>query len=105
MKTQKQNTKTNLNSYLHIFALPWCCVIPVTFALFGLAGGALGTFLSQFTPIFLVLSIILIGYSNYSVWVLKQGPIQTKVWVIAITIFAIFTWTWSIVFVMKWVRF
>jgi len=92
-------------NYFHVFALPWCCVLPIGVAFFGLAGGALGAFLSQLTPVFLVLSIILIGYANYNVWVLKHGPIQTRVWVILITVFSILLWLWSIIFVMKWITF
>jgi hypothetical protein len=95
----------SIKNYLNIFALPWCCILPISVAAFGLAGGALGAFLSQFTSIFLVLSVILIGYSNYKVWIIKQGLFQTKVWVVAITIFAVATWLWSIIFVMKWIKF
>jgi hypothetical protein len=97
--------KEDLKSYLHVFALPWCCVLPVTLSLFGLAGGALGAFLLQLTPTFLTLSVVLIGYSNYRVWILKHGPSQTRVWVALITLFAILTWLWSIIFVMKWITF
>jgi hypothetical protein len=94
-----------IKDYFHIFALPWCCMLPVSVAAFGLAGGALASFLSQFTPLFLAISVILIGYANFRVWILKHGPTQTKVWVIAITAFSILTWAWSIIFVMKWISF
>jgi len=99
---EKRQHKTGFKKYLHIFALPWCCVIPIGLAFLGFTGGALGTFLSKFTPYFLVLSILLISYANYTVWFV-HGAKRSRIWVIVITIFAILAWLWSIIFVMRWI--
>jgi len=91
-----------LKNYFSIIAVPWCCILPIGVALFGLAGGALGTFLSKLTPYFLVISITLIGYSNYNVWFGDFKTLKHGIYVTIITLIAIILWTWSIVYRMRW---
>ena len=91
--------------FIHVFAVPWCCILPIALAIFGLAGGTVGIFLSRFTPFFLIISIILIGYANYNVWFGGFRSIQHRVWVVLITILAVLAWLWSLIFVMGWIKF
>jgi len=97
--------KEKLRNFIHIFAVPWCCILPLALAVFGLAGGTLGVFLSKFTPFFLIISIALISYANYNVWFGKFTSIQHRVWVSLITILAVLAWLWSLIFVMEWIKF
>ena len=85
----------NRGRFVHLFALPWCCILPIAVAVFGFAGGTLGIFLSKFTPYFLTISIALIGYSNYNVWFGKFRSFQHRFWVVIITIISILAWLWS----------
>ena len=91
----KENKKKGWKNYFHIFALPWCCILPIAVAFFGLAGGALGSFLSKFTPYLLIISILLITYANYNVWVGSFKTTKHRIYVSLITIFAIILWIWS----------
>ena len=105
MVKEEKNKKKSFVNFIHIFALPWCCIFPIAVAFFGLAGGTLGTFLSRFTPFFLIISITLISYANYNVWFGKFRSVQHRIWVVLITILTILAWLWSITFVMKWISF
>ena len=87
--------KEKLENFIHIFAVPWCCILPLALALFGLAGGTVGIFLSKFTPLFLIISIVLIGYANYNVWFGKFKTLKHRIYVSLITIVAIALWIWS----------
>ena len=87
--------KEKLENFIHIFAVPWCCILPLALALFGLAGGTVGIFLSKFTPLFLIISIVLIGYANYNVWFGKFKTLKHRIYVSLITIIAIVLWIWS----------
>lgn len=97
--------KEKLRNFIHIFAVPWCCILPIALAVFGLAGGTVGIFLLKFTPFFLIISIALIGYANYNVWFGGFTSIQHRVWVVLITILAVLAWLWSLIFVMEWIKF
>ena len=97
------NKKGRFAPFMNMFALPWCCIFPIAVAALGLAGGTIGVLLSQFTQYFLVISIALIGYSNYNVWFGRFRSTRHKVWVSLITGFSIVAWLWSIIFVMKWI--
>ena len=87
--------KEKLRNFIHIFAVPWCCILPLALAFFGLAGGTIGIFLSKFTPLFLTISIILIGYANYNVWFGRFKTLKHRIYVSLITIVAIVLWIWS----------
>ena len=87
--------KEKIKNFIHIFAVPWCCILPLALALFGLAGGTVGIFLSKFTPLFLIISIVLIGYANYNVWFGKFKTLKHRIYVSLITIVAIALWIWS----------
>ena len=87
--------KEKLENFIHIFAVPWCCILPLALALFGLAGGTVGIFLSKFTPLFLIISIVLIGYANYNVWFGKFKTLKHRIYVSLITIVAIVLWIWA----------
>ena len=92
--------KEKLRNFIHIFAVPWCCILPISAAFFGLAGGALGIFLSKLTPYFLILSVLLIGYANYNVWLGNYKTVKHRIYVSVITLISIVLWIWSIFFVM-----
>ena len=95
--------KEKVKYYLHAFALPWCCILPIAAALLGVGGGALAAIIAPFTPFFLTISVIFIGYANYNVWFGKFRKSEVhKFWVVAITIFAILSWTYTAVFIMRW---
>ncbi|MCH8945955.1 MAG: hypothetical protein IIA85_03465 [Nanoarchaeota archaeon] len=91
----KEDKKKSLVNYIHIFAVPWCCILPIAIAVFGLAGGGLGIFLSRFTPLFLALSILLIGYANYNVWLGRYRTTNHRIYVSLITLISIALWLWS----------
>ena len=89
--------------FMNAFALPWCCILPIAVAAFGLAGGTIGVFLAPLTPYLLIISMGLIGYSNYNVWFGRFRSTRHKVWVTLITTFSVVAWLWSIIVVMKWI--
>ena len=95
MVKEEKNEEKSFVNFIHIFALPWCCILPITVAFFGLAGGALGAFLSKITPYFLIISIVLISYANYNVWVGDFKTIKHRIYVSLITIVTIILWIWS----------
>ena len=96
----KKGKKKSFVNYIHIFAVPWCCILPIAVAFFGLAGGALGIFLSKLTPYFFILSVLLIGYANYNVWIGNYKTVKHRVYISVITLISIALWIWSIFFVM-----
>jgi len=98
----KEIKKKSFRNFIHIFALPWCCIFPIAVAFFGLAGGAIGVFLSRFTPFFLAISIILISYANYNVWFGRFRSIQHRIYVSVITLISIILWLWSF-YRMGWI--
>ena len=100
----KRSKKKGIKNYLHAFALPWCCILPIAAASLGAGSGALAALIAPFTPIFLAISIVLIGYANYNVWFGKfRKSERHKIWVFFITIFATLAWLWSAIFVMRWI--
>jgi len=96
--------KEKLKNFIHIFAVPWCCILPLALVFFGLASGTAGIFLSKLTPLFLTISIILIGYANYNVWFGKFKTLKHRIYVSLITIVAIVLWIWSFLR-MGWIQF
>lgn len=98
----KKQIKKSYVNYFHIFAVPWCCILPVAVAFFGFAGGALGAFLMKLTPYLLGISILLIGFANYNVWLGKFRTINHRVYVSLITLLSIGLWIWSF-FRMDWI--
>ena len=79
-----------------LFAVPWCCVLPVIISFFGLGSVAIGSFLMQLLPLFILISVVLMSYANYNVYfsshkIAKHG----KIWVGINTIIAILLWVWS----------
>jgi len=97
--------KEKLRNFIHIFALPWCCIFPIAAAFFGLAGGALGVFLMKLNPLFFILSVLLIGFANYSVWFGGYKTTKHRIYVSLITLISIALWTWSIFIRMGWETF
>ena len=91
----KGNKKKSFVNYVQIFAVPWCCILPIAVAVFGLAGGGLGIFLSRFTPLFLALSVLLIGFANYNVWFGSYKTVNHRIYVSLITLISIALWIWS----------
>ena len=91
----RKNKKKTFSDYMQLFAVPWCCIFPIAAAFFGLAGGGLGIFLSRFTPLFLALSILLIGFANYNVWLGNYKTINHRIYVSVITLISVALWIWS----------
>jgi len=100
-----KNKEKSFKNYLNYFAIPWCCIFPIAAAFFGLAGGALGIFLSKLTPLFFILSVLLIGYANYNVWLGNYRTVNHRIHVSIITLISIVLWIWSIFFRMGWGNF
>ena len=100
-----QSKKKSFVNYMHIFAVPWCCILPIAVALFGLTSGALGLFLSKLTPLFFILSVLLIGFANYNVWIGRYRTINHRIYVFIITLISAALWIWSIFFRMGWENF
>lgn len=92
---KKEDKKKIWKNYFSVLALPWCCILPILVALFGLTSGTLGIYLSNLTPYFLIISILLITYSNYNVWFGKFKTINHRIYVSLITIISILLWIWS----------
>ncbi len=63
-------------------ALPWCCIAPAAFAVSGVAMAGIGTALQSAIPVFLVLSVGLLGRSLYLALVKRQGPMRVRVMVL-----------------------
>ncbi len=59
-------------------ALPWCCIAPAAFAVSGVAMAGVGTALQSAIPVFLVLSVGLLGRSLYLALVKRRGPIRVR---------------------------
>ena len=55
-------------------ALPWCCIAPAAFALAGVAMAGGGTALAQATPLFLIVSVGLLGRALFLSLVRRRGP-------------------------------
>lgn len=63
-------------------ALPWCCILPATLALLGLAGaGAAQVVAGGLMPYLLGLSALLLGRAHYLIHVRKQGA-QWARWIV-----------------------
>lgn len=79
-------------------ALPWCCIAPAAFALFGVATAGIGAGLKWAVPVFLVLSVGLLGRSLYLALVKSQGPTWVRAVVLgsasAITLVWAFRFGW-----------
>jgi surface polysaccharide O-acyltransferase-like enzyme len=76
-----------------IFVLPWCCILPAGFAVLGLAGTAvLKTTLMEFAPLFLMISVGLLGWSNYLIHIKKQGNRASRVVVCLSTLLTASIW-------------
>jgi len=101
VKEEKNENKSFVN-FIYIFAVPWCCILPIAVAFFGLVGGTLGIFLSKLTPLFLALSVLLIGYANYNVWLGRYKTINHRIYVSVITLISITLWLWSF-YRMGWI--
>lgn len=78
-----------------IFALPWCCVVPIAVSFLGVGSATVANALRQFTPLFIALSVGLIGWSNYSVWLGGHRTKRAKIWVGTTTTIALLLWVWS----------
>ena len=105
MVKENQSKKKSFVNYMQIFAVPWCCILPIAAALFGLTSGTLGLFLSKLTPLFFILSVLLIGFANYNVWFGNYKTRNHRVYVSIITLTSIALWIWSIFFRMGWENF
>ena len=101
----RKNKKKTFSDYMQFLAVPWCCIFPIAAAFFGLAGGAFGIFLSKLTPLFFILSVLLIGYANYNVWFGSYRTVNHRIHVSIITLISIALWIWSIFFRMGWESF
>ncbi len=66
-------------------ALPWCCIAPAAFAVSCVAMAGIGTALQSAVPVFLVLSVGLLGRSLYLALVKRQGPMWVRVVVLLST--------------------
>ncbi len=86
-------------SFYSFFALPWCCIVPISISWLGAGSAFLATLLRPITPFLLAASIILIGYSHYRTWTKSHRSKKQIVWLSISTIIAITLWSWSI-FVM-----
>ncbi len=65
----KQNSLTG-----GLFSLPWCCIVPASFSLMGLAGVAVSTSLmKELAPFLLFIGLFFIGRAHVLIYVKKQG--------------------------------
>ena len=79
-------------------ALPWCCIAPAAFAVSGVATAGIGAELRTAMPVFLVLSVGLLGRSLYLALVKRHGPTWVRAVVLlsapAITLVWVFRLAW-----------
>ncbi len=80
-------------------ALPWCCIAPAAFAVSGVATAGIGTGMKSAMPVFLVLSVGLLGRSLYLALVKRRGPTWVRAVVLlstpAIALIWVFRFGWA----------
>lgn len=87
--------KDDVISALPLVGLPWCCVIPIALSGIGVISPGLNKFLMDLTPVFLPISIALLGGANWWVWSGRCKLRRNRIIVTASTILAVFLWIWT----------
>lgn len=59
-------------------ALPWCCIAPAAFAVSGVAASGVGAVLQWAMPVFLALSVGLLGRSLWLSLVKRRGLLWVR---------------------------
>jgi mercuric ion transport protein len=65
MKTTRKNTAALVGTVLAAFGASVCCILPVAVAVLGVGSAALGAKLEPLRPVFLVLTIAVLGSAFY----------------------------------------
>lgn len=65
METSQKNTVTVVGAVLAALGASLCCILPVAVAVLGVGSAALGAKLEPLRPVFLVLTIAILGYAFY----------------------------------------
>ncbi len=77
-----------------LFALPWCCIIPASFSILGLAGIMVARTVTQvLAPYLLVLSVLLLGRAHYLLYVKREGRPISHVITWVSTVIAVTLWS------------
>jgi mercuric ion transport protein len=74
--SQKWSLATSIGSVLAAVAASSCCVGPVAFAMFSLGGAGLMMNLEPYRPIFMALTVVLLGFGFYRAY--RRAPAPTR---------------------------